>query len=302
MYRLLAALILIAITLVVATDADAFPGRNGAVAFGWQSIDEPELGPPFAYVRAIRTVHPPATKTRTVIGCRASETGPVAGNCSLPVYADPAFSRNGKLIAFDAGPALAIRESRGALTVLPALSEDDGEPAFAPAGLAIVRSAGESTSHRDAARDLWLSDRAGGGAHRLIENGSDPVWSTRNWIAFVRDGGIWRVRPDGSGLRRLTTKGLAPAWSPHGTRIAFARRNGSLWTMRAEGSRLRRVPGASAADIAWSPDGRQFVVHVFDGGVWTLRTDGSHARQLVPGGVNATSSFDANGVDWQPVR
>ena len=303
MYRIAAVLLVIVVTVVVfaTSSTHAFPGRNGAIAFGWHAVDEPELGPPFTYVRAIRTVHPPGTKARTVIGCRESDTGPLAGNCSLPAYADPAFSPSGKLIAFDAGPTLAIREAGGALTVLPAHSEDDGEPAFSPTGPSLVFSAGASASQPGAVRDLWISDRAGAGAHRLIRNGSDPAWSTRNWIAFVRDGAIWRVRPDGGKLRKVASRASAPAWSPHGTKLAFVRR-GRIVVARADGSAPRRVLQAGAVDLAWSPDGRQLAFDVFDGGVWTTFVKAGEARQLVPGGVNATSSFGADGVDWQPRR
>lgn len=304
MYRLAAALIVIAIALVVVASAHAFPGRNGAVVFSWSSNDEPELGTP-TFVRAIKTAHSVDARraggdapTRTVIGCRFSDSGPLGGDCTNPVYANPAFSPDGKLVVFDAGPSLAIREvRRGApLTLLPAHGSgdrDDGDPAFSPDGKRLVFTAGGG---------VWICDLDGGSAHEVIPDAEAPAWSTRNWIAFVRDGGVWRVRPDGSGLRRLSARGLAPAWSPHGTRIAFVHRQGSLWTMHADGSQPRRVPGTSAANVAWSPDGTQLVIHIFDGGVWALRTDGSHAREVVSGGVNATSSFDAGGVDWQPLR
>src|SRR6185295_11006723 len=139
-------------------------------------------------------------------------------------------------------------------------------------------------------------------ARRIASGGTDPVWSARDRIAFVRGGQIWIVRPDGRGQRQLTGRGgTAPAWSPHGTQLAFARR-GTVLALDLKSNRLRRVWTAGASDIAWSPDGRRLVVHVFDSGVWTVGTNGRGARQLVAGGVNATSSFDANGVDWQPRR
>jgi eukaryotic-like serine/threonine-protein kinase len=53
-----------------------------------------------------------------------------------------------------------------------------------------------------------------------------PRWSPDGtWIAFARDrsfaGGIFIVRPDGTGERRLTDSGGWPVWWPDGRRIAY---------------------------------------------------------------------------------
>ncbi len=82
-------------------------------------------------------------------------------------------------------------------------------------------------------------------------------------------GQLATIKPDGSGRRPLTRKnGLAPAWSPHGTKIAFVRK-GYLYVMNANGGGLRRVRGRqpiSAEDVAWSPDGRFLAYHPFESG------------------------------------
>ena len=68
---------------------------------------------------------------------------------------------------------------------------------------------------------------------------------------------------DGSGKRNLTRApqhdNWSPAWSPDGSRIAFAstREGGtlSLWTMAPDGSDLRRVTDGHGEYPDWSPDG-----------------------------------------------
>ena len=88
-------------------------------------------------------------------------------------------------------------------------------------------------------------------------------------IAFTRNGDIYTVRPDGSGVRRLTFTATAtadglnawPAWSPDGRLIAYASRvSGSwdVWLMSADGSGKRRITTSAANETepTWSPDGR----------------------------------------------
>jgi Tol biopolymer transport system component len=50
--------------------------------------------------------------------------------------------------------------------------------------------------------------------------------------------GVWTIRPDGRGLRRLTNRGGDPAFSPDGRWLAFvAERNGNqeLYKIRTNG-------------------------------------------------------------------
>jgi Tol biopolymer transport system component len=71
------------------------------------------------------------------------------------------------------------------------------------------------------------------------------------------------VNEDGSGLTALTrfTDDLEPAWSPDGSKIAFAGLRDDVFLMNPDGSgaeRVTRGPGFNEQP-AWSPDGTRIV-------------------------------------------
>jgi Tol biopolymer transport system component len=98
-------------------------------------------------------------------------------------------------------------------------------------------------------------------------------------IAFMRPGkvgeyDIWTVRPNGTGVRRLTTSprdrsDYNPAWSPDGSTVLFERRmltsqGDDLFTVRADRTTLHQLTGCdrdpncwSDNEARWSPDGRR---------------------------------------------
>ena len=87
-------------------------------------------------------------------------------------------------------------------------------------------------------------------------------------IAFVRDGNIEIVRPDGSGERVLPLgRGNVgqPSWSPSGSRLAFTcrppRQQPDICVARADGSRRRQLTENEVTDEdpSWSPDGRSLL-------------------------------------------
>lgn len=149
-----------------------------------------------------------------------------------------------------------------------------------------------------------------GAGRRLLARGADqPALSPdRTRIAFAGAGlarqGIWVMRADGRGQRRLTNRAGdgEPTWSPDGRRIAFRRDQGGsfdLWVVPAAGGSARRLFGGrvtSELTPDWSPDGRQIAFQGSRGGVsqiWilTLRTRG--VRRLTRG----AASFQP---DWSP--
>jgi hypothetical protein len=80
-------------------------------------------------------------------------------------------------------------------------------------------------------------------------------------IAFVRDGNIFTIKPNGTGLRKLTHLGHAsgPRWAPNGTRLAYIYL-GNLWIMKANGSDKTQLtdsaPRFTDGRPTWSPNGR----------------------------------------------
>lgn len=88
------------------------------------------------------------------------------------------------------------------------------------------------------------------------EAGFLPAWSPdSSWLAFagqlqgcaassecdLASSRIYVVKPDGSGLRRITSQlGTAPAWSPDGRRIAFESEN-DVWSVKVDGTQLTRL-------------------------------------------------------------
>ena len=99
-------------------------------------------------------------------------------------------------------------------------------------------------------------------------------------------GDIYVVKPDGSGLRKLTT-GLDPALSPDGKQVAFTRWHGSssgdygsVWVINTDGTRETPDPGLRRpTQVAVMVTRRQTDCHQHAAG-WDYR--GSDTRKHLP--------------------
>ena len=260
--------------LAVAAPAQAtFPGRNGAIGF----VQNGSSGGPGTVfdVQGLYTAPPRRhADARALVLCKFTDYVPQG--CAITDYASPSYSPNGRRIVFDAGPRLAVVNADGTgLRLLSAITSNDGDPAFAPDGKRIVftgATAGGTT-------ELYVR-RLDGDAHAIVPNASAPAWSSRNEIAYVRAGNIYRAGPNGR-HRRLVTAGISPDWSPHGARLILIRPAaagavfGRLYVVNARGRGLQ--PIGKRKDIAnpvWSPDGRWLAFDGFELGV--------HKRRFLP--------------------
>jgi Tol biopolymer transport system component len=285
-----------------------FPGRNGAVAFAQRTTSGDQVDPPVENSRLV-TRRATGTRDRILVNCELTGGLPSAGNCAGTSYRAPSYSRDGTRIVFDAGDRIGVMAADGSgLTLLPAVTADDGNPAFAPDGRRIVFTG----SNDRGTTDLYVRRVDGGAARLIVNDAGEPSWSSRDVIAYVRSGNIYVARPGGL-HRRFVTSGVSPDWSPDGRRLLLVRPLarltfdapiGRMYQVGAHGEGLRRIgPAADALHPAWSPEGNWIAYEVFEAGVYAKKLGSSApAREIGPTQVSGESgsvaSFDPA---WRPL-
>jgi dipeptidyl aminopeptidase/acylaminoacyl peptidase len=294
----------------------SFPGRNGAIVYGWSGEGTYRGGPTASSIRA---VDPRSGRVRVLRDCPLRRDVPV-------VYADcqvtePRYSPDGRRIAFPSTqvvpdftggpwqfqPGLTTMASDGTGLEVHATEKWNGALAWAPAGdrLLLVRSLGSFGPNAIflASLDGTVLSQVTPGATR------EPDWSSRGQIAFTQ------VSPDcppgcddiyitrlGGTPRRLTYRGgNNPSWSPHGKKLAFVRpvKGGGLpeiFLVGRDGRGLRRLTYRGGNNPAWSPDGK-WIAFIRHGDLHVIRTNGRDRRRLVDSGFDELQGWAS--IDWQ---
>jgi len=160
---------------------------------------------------------------------------------------------------------------------------------------------------RNGGSEVFVMNADGSQPTRLT-GGRSPSWSPDgNRIAFIANGDVRVIDPDGSHLRLVATGGQpeSPAWSPDGRLIVYGQVNSTqcaliffdpicardLFVVNADGTGLRQLTHAPDALTwstapAWSPDGATIAFFrskfLASGDLYLIAPDGTRRVQLTP--------------------
>jgi hypothetical protein len=307
--RLILVLLSLAVLGAAAAPANAtFPGRNNSVAFAQHTVTGDLVDPPVEHNR-LAAKRVTGTNVRTLVDCELTGGAPTGGNCAGLLYRSPSYSPGGSRIVFDAGERIGVMAADGSgFTLLPAVTANDGDPAFSADGSRIVFTG----ANERGTTDLYVRTVSGGPAQLIINDAGEPAWGSRGVIAYVRSGNIYVARP-GGGHRRFVTSGVSPDWSPHASKLVLVRPLatltfdapiGRMYEVDPHGHGLRRIgPADDASRPVWSPDGHWLAWESFEAGVLAKRIGSSApAREVAPsqtsGESGSVASFDPA---WRPL-
>lgn len=184
-----------------------------------------------------------------------------------------------------------------------------GEPGVCNTKIAFV-------SDRDGGRDreIYVADYDGHNARRVTANrrlNVSPEWSPNNetvvYTSYIRGNPDLFLIPARGGSNELLFSrpgiNVSAAWSPDGSRIAFASSfdgaDVEIYTLRPNGTDLHRITHNRGIDTnpAWSPNGREIAFTSDRSGrphIWLMDSEGLAARRLTKQG------YFNDGAAWAP--
>lgn len=179
-------------------------------------------------------------------------------------------------------------------------------PSWSPDGQRLAFAAASGT----AGAALVTAGASGGPLRRLArtEALSQVTWSPRGRrIAYGAHGRVFVIRSDGK-QRHAVGSGVEAAWSPDGSRLAFARSavGGPIDSVAVDGGARTRITGGRFDHApAWSPDGTRlaFSRAITVGGpesLYVVGAGGTGLRALGPQGASPAWSPDGQALAyWQ---
>jgi WD40-like Beta Propeller Repeat len=316
--------VLVVLCAMAGPAAASFPGRNGAIVYGWVDAQKYSASP-----TSVRAVNPRSGRVRVLRDC-PGRSHPVMAytDCYVSV---PRYSPDGLRIAFPTvqtvpnspgqpwqfQPRIGMMASDGTGLEERATTVRHYQLAWSPAGDRFLLDRELAVPDYTKPTAIFLASLDGTELGQVTPEWTRaPDWSTTGEIAFNRADpacallceDIWVTRV-GATPRQLTHRGrFNPSWSPHGTKLAFTR-----WTRKKsqvdvyligkDGRGLRRLTYRGGYRPAWSPDGR-WIAFIRDGDLYVVRTNGRGLRRLVDEiGPDETYGLgpQVESIDWQPL-
>lgn len=320
------------------------------------AVRAPIAAPPQqrAHLAVVRSRLGPPNFALVTLGPNAGNRTTLAGSTRFVRLTDSAWSPDGRRLYFTGTSAgrkhviygdsdvFELRTGGGGLRRITQ-SGDAASPVVSPDGRWLAFARYEQHGKPPFTAGLWVARADGSHERRLLpaRDGAVDVpgsWShDGNSLAFTRcrytlpvalepaPCGVYVITRNRSMPRRLATHALAPAFSPDGSRIAFASdrdRNGTLpagsdetkyaaelYVMDADGSHQRRLTRTKELDEqhpSWSPDG-SWIAYARQGPgiliaqVMRSKSDGTCPTRIV-GNAELRTALTFDDPSWRPGR